>query len=341
MADPTSATSSSHTPSSSTSSSSPSSTSNGVRSPDAHDATATGAALSGYAKAAPTDAHLGWTPQQVEARTGGAGRTPADVTGSVKSNYGVPDRGLNNIPKEVFSDSRIRNEQYVKPLGGVESRFTPTDPAALKDPAAMRNAAQAASEFRNSTMESVRGQISEKGLGASTAAKQTAPSIEQTRAKAESTLIKENPAAFEGMSAAERDIAVSKQVIKSAGTSDPTFDAVVKGADEASLGLKTLKYGGRALMVVGAAIDAKSIADEAGKSMQTGDWRNTEKQTAKVAGGWLGAAAAGATVGAISGTIVPVLGNVAGFLIGAAAGAIGYWAGSQLGEAGFTAATGY
>ena len=333
MSDPTPATRSANTP--------PSPSSSGPRAPDAHDAVATGAALEGYAAAAPTDAHLGWTPAQVQARTGGQGRPLADVKGAVETNYGVPERGLNKIPNEVFSDSRIRNEQYLKPLEAVPSRFTPTDPAALKDPAAWRDAARSASDFRNATMETVRAQMSEKGLGASTAAKPTAPTFEQTQAKAESTLIKDNPAAFEGMSPAEREIAISKQVIKSAGQSDPSFDAIVKGADESALGLKTLKYGGRALMVVGAVVDGASIVNEARTSMQTGDWRNTEKQTAKVAGGWLGAAAAGAAVGAVSGTIVPGLGNVAGFVIGAAAGIFGYWAGSQLGEASFTAATGY
>jgi hypothetical protein len=58
----------------------------------------------------------------------------------------------------------------------------------------------------------------------------------------------------------------------------------------------------------------------------------TIKTGSRVAGGWLGAMAGSAALGAAAGTVVPGLGNVAGFLIGAAGGAIGYALGSSGGE---------
>jgi hypothetical protein len=307
------------------------------RPPEPHDATATGAALEGYARAAPTAPHLGWTEPQVLARTGGAGRPLADVLGAVET-YNVPPRGLHGIPGELFSDSRVRVDRYIGPLQGLEQRFAVSDPALAGDPQAWRNAARGASEYRNQVMQNTRASMSEMGLGASKTAKPTAPSFEQVFAKTEAGMLKSHPAVFDGLSAAQREIAVSQQVIRSAGKADPTFNALVHGADDAALGLKALKVGGRALMVVGAVVDGASIVGEARTSMQTGDWTNTGRQTARVAGGWLGAAAAGAAVGAVSGTVVPGLGNVTGFVIGAVAGGVGYWLGSQAGEAGFNAA---
>ncbi len=81
-----------------------------------------------------------------------------------------------------------------------------------------------------------------------------------------------------------------------------------------------------------------SVTRQVQESMKTGHWDNTGKEVSRVAGGWLGAAAAGALVGSASGSIVPVLGNVTGFLVGAAAGAVGYWLGSRGGEAAYQAA---
>jgi len=304
--------------------------------PDWNDAVGVAPGLWGYQAAAPTAPHLGWTLPQVNALTSGAGRPLADVLGAMDP-YGVPQRGLNGIPNTLFSDSRIRIDQYTLPLQSIPDRFTP--PASLiNDPAAWLDAARNASAERNTVMNNVRGMISEQGLGTSQAAKSTAPAFESVWNGATQKMLQQNPAVFDGLTDAERTIKVAQNVVQKAGTSDPTFNALVQGADEASLGLKTLKYGGRALMVVGAVVDGASIVNEAQTSMQTGDWTNTGRQTAKVAGGWLGAAATGAAVGAAAGTIVPGLGNVAGFLVGAAAGALGYWAGSQLGEAAFDAA---
>jgi hypothetical protein len=307
-----------------------------ARPPEPHDATGVGAGLGGYARTAPTAPHLGWTEPQVNARTGGAGRPLGEVLKAVES-YQVPQRGLNGIPQELFSDSKARIQQYLGPLQGLEQRFQVSNPAQLNNPQAWRDAARGASDYRNQLMESTRQAISEKGLGASQAAKATAPPFETVLAKTEQGMLKANPQAFEGLSASQRSIAISQQVIKNAAKADPTFNALVHGANDASRGLQALKLGGRALMVVGAVVDGASIVSEARKSQQTGDWSNTERQTAKVAGGWLGAAAAGAAVGAASGTIVPGLGNVAGFVIGAVAGGVGYWLGSQGGEAAYNA----
>lgn len=84
-------------------------------------------------------------------------------------------------------------------------------------------------------------------------------------------------------------------------------------------------------------MDGVSVTRQVQESMKSGHWDNTGKEVSRVAGGWLGAAAAGALVGSASGSIVPVLGNVTGFLVGAAAGAVGYWLGSRGGEAAYQA----
>ncbi len=307
-----------------------------VRSFQPADAKGVGPGLQGYARAAPTHPHLGWTPAQVEQRTQGAGRALKDVHGAMDV-YQVPRRGLNHIPREVFADARVRIDQYIKPLKTLPERFNITDPAQAQNPQAWRQAAQGASEYRNQLMESVRERISAKGLGASQAAKAVAPTFEQVWSKAETAVQKAQGAAYDAMTPAQREIVVSQKIIQNAGKTDPTFNALVQGADDAGRGLQVLKHGGRALVAVGAVMDGASVTREVQDSLKTGNWDNTGKEVSRVAGGWLGAAAAGAAVGAVSGTIVPGLGNVTGFLVGAAAGAVGYWLGSQGGAAAYQA----
>lgn len=308
-----------------------------IRAPRPDDAKGMGPGLQGYARSAPTHPHLGWTPEQINARTHGNGRLLKDVFQAMEG-YSVPKRGLHNIPPELFSDARTRVTEYMAPLKKLPGQFMISAPGQVNDPAAWRQAAQQASTQRNQIMESVREKISDKGLAASKNAKANAPSFDAVWQKADASLQKAQSAAYDAMTPAQREIAVARKIIEGAGKSDPTFDALVKGADEASGGLKALKHGGRALAVVGAVMDGVSVTKEVQSSLKTGNWDNTGKEVAKVAGGWLGAAAAGAAVGAVSGSIVPGLGNVAGFIVGAVAGAAGYWLGSQGGEALYQAA---
>lgn len=186
-------------------------------------------------------------------------------------------------------------------------------------------------------MKNVREQLSAKGLVASESAKKNALTFEDLWDKEASRLEEKPKAGGNTMSAAQKEIAISREIIKTAGKSAPTFDAAVQNADSASRSLKALKHGGRALAVVGAVMDGVSVTRQVQESMKTGHWDNTGKEVSRVAGGWLGAAAAGALVGSASGSIVPVLGNVTGFLVGAAAGAVGYWLGSRGGEAAYQA----
>jgi len=306
------------------------------RLPEPNDAAGVGAGLEGYSRAAPTHPHLGWTPRQVDAQTRGLGRPLGETLQHMQS-YDVPQRGLHRLPAELFADARVRVQHYINVLDKLPERFTPAAGAPRE---AWIAAAEAASNERNLVMNQVRGMISEKGLGASVAAKAEAPSWAKVWNSNMKKLQAADPAAWDAMTPAARDIATAQKIIQGAGKSDPTFNALVRGVDDAALGLKTLKYGGRALAVVGAVTDAVNIGSEVRTSLRTGEWSNTGRETAKVAGGWLGAAAAGAGVGAAAGTIVPGLGNAAGFLVGAAAGAVGYWAGSQGGEALFNAITG-
>lgn len=97
---------------------------------------------------------------------------------------------------------------------------------------------------------------------------------------------------------------------------------------------KAVHFGGRALVVAGAVMDGADVIGAAIDDVQRGDGHATQtiKTGSKVAGGWLGAMAGSAALGAAAGTIVPGLGNIAGFLVGAAGGAIGYALGSSGGE---------
>lgn len=306
-----------------------------VRPPNSSDAKGLGPGLEGYARAAPTHPHLGWTQPQVDAQTRGSGRALKDVLGAMDS-YQVPKRGLNAIPNELFADARVRIREYIRPLSELPSKFNVTNPAEISSPEAWRRAAQGASEQRNQIMDKVRERISAKGLGASQNAKPNASSFDEVWKKSANALEAKGDT-FAGKTPAQREILISQKIIQGAGKADPTFNALVKGADDAGRGLQAMKYGGRALVAVGAVMDGVSVTRQVQKSMETGNWDNTGKEVSRVAGGWLGAAAAGATVGAVSGTIVPGLGNVAGFVVGAVAGAAGYWLGSQGAEAAYDA----
>ena len=312
-------------------------------SPRTDDAKGVGTGLLGYARAAPVDAHLGWLPEQLEAAAQDAGSSLKDsrplkqVLAATEHGYQISQRGLNAIAGELFADARIRIEQYIRPLKTLSEKFFITDPAKAGDPLAWRQAAKEASESRNQIMKNVRQQLSAKGLAASESAKKNAPIFKKLWKKNEIDIRKTQGAAYAAMPAAQKDIAISQKIIEGAGKSDPTFNAITQNADGASRSLKALKHGGRALAVVGAVMDGVSVTRQVQESMKTGHWDNTGKEVSRVAGGWLGAAAAGALVGSASGSIVPVLGNVTGFLVGAAAGAVGYWLGSRGGEAAYQA----
>lgn len=93
-----------------------------------------------------------------------------------------------------------------------------------------------------------------------------------------------------------------------------------------------LKWGGRALMAYGAAMDAASLYSEVQTSRRTGNYGNTVNETVRIAGGWSGAWAvggAGAEFGAGFGLAFgPVGALVGGFAGGVVGGAIGYSMGS-------------
>lgn len=285
-------------------------------SPRTDDAKGVGTGLLGYARAAPVDAHLGWLPEQIEAAAQDAGSSLKDsrplkqVLAATEHGYQLPARGLNAIAGELFSDARLRVEQYIRPLKTLPEKFFITDPAKAGDPLAWRQAAKEASESRNQIMKNVRQQLSAKGLAVSESAKKNASVFKELWRETASRLKEELKPDGKTMSAAQKDIAISQKIIEKAGKSDPTFNAITQNADSASRSLKALKHGGRALAVVGAVMDGVSVTRQVQESMKTGHWDNTGKEVSRVVGGWLGAAA----------------------------GAVGYWLGSRGGEAAYQAA---
>ena len=103
--------------------------------PRTDDAKGVGTGLLGYARAAPVDAHLGWLPEQLEAAAQDAGSSLKDsrplkqVLAATEHGYQLPARGLNAIAGELFSDARLRVEQYIRPLKTLPKKFFITDPA--------------------------------------------------------------------------------------------------------------------------------------------------------------------------------------------------------------------
>ena len=103
-----------------------------------------------------------------------------------------------------------------------------------------------------------------------------------------------------------------------------------------------MRYGrpvGRGLLGLGIAIDAISLGMEVNRSLETGNWSNTGREAAGIAGGWVGAWA-GAKGGAMVGAYIGSLGGPLGILVGGAIGGIlggvgGYLAGSSLARAAF------
>lgn len=126
---------------------------------------------------------------------------------------------------------------------------------------------------------------------------------------------------------------------KGAGSAFGVVDHQVATSAERNLGrvMKVAKPLGRAAMVVGAVVDGASLYREARTSARTGNWKNTEVEGARIAGGWTGAWAGaeaggtlGATIGAFGGPVGIAVGGAVGGFVG---GALGYWGGSKAGQA--------
>lgn len=309
----------------------------GDRLGDLNPAGSTGAAIEAYARAAPTAPVLGLTPGQlVRAAPGTAPATAGTMVDAVKVAYGIPERGLRSVPGDVFADSRVRIDSYMSRVAGIPDAHRVSDPGRIGDPAAWRDAARGASDARNTYLQDTRSRLSESGLKVSQDMKAAPPSLEQLLDKASRKVA---PTLEPGASRAARDIAAAAEVIESAGRGNAAVNAMVTHLDAAGTVVKGLAAS-HVLVAAGAVVDGIGLAGEARISGRTGDWSNTERAGAKVAGGWVGAALGGAAVGAAAGTIVPLVGNVGGLVIGAAVGAIGYVAGSWLGGRAFDAAVG-
>lgn len=111
--------------------------------------------------------------------------------------------------------------------------------------------------------------------------------------------------------------------------------SIAQGALKADMSpavAQALHIGGKGLFVVGAALDAATLGGSLKEDLDRGDGhlKKTVQTGAEIAGGWLGAAAAGAGAGCLAGTVFPGLGNIAGAVIGFAAGAGGYFLGHDV-----------
>lgn len=145
--------------------------------------------------------------------------------------------------------------------------------------------------------------------------------------------------------------AVYREIVESSGRPDAAWN--LKAAERSALAGEIRGAGqliGRTATVVGVVTDGASLAHEIKLSAKTGDYTNSYREGARIAGGWGGAwvagkagAASGALLGGALGSFVPVLGNGVGAAIGGvvgglAGGVAGYWAGSKVAAITFNAA---
>ena len=86
------------------------------------------------------------------------------------------------------------------------------------------------------------------------------------------------------------------------------------------------------MRVVGAVIDSFGVVQEARKSAESGNWDNTRRQAATVAGGWIGAALVGGGAGALSVTVFSSGDQVTALVTSVSAVVVGYVVGSWLGR---------
>ena len=143
---------------------------------------------------------------------------------------------------------------------------------------------------------------------------------------------------------------VYREIVESSGRPNAEWNA--KAAQRSALASEIRGAGqiiGRTATVVGAVSDTVSLAQEVNTSVKTGNYDNTYKEGARIAGGWTGAwvagkagAATGAFAGGAAGSFFPIVGNgvgvaIGGVLGGLIGGATGYWAGGKLGTATYEA----
>ncbi|HEY8202130.1 MAG TPA: hypothetical protein VII47_12350 [Actinomycetota bacterium] len=223
--------------------------------------------------------------------------------------------------RTLISDSRIRLREYIGVIKEIPGKYRLPDDASLAE---LRRAAEDASAERNAALERTREMVSEEGRAFSEALKEKGLTFDQLMKK--STL--KHPEWTEAQHL--------RGIVESSSHSRPSVTAVAKG-------LSYAEHAGKALMVVGAAVDGYSLGTEIDKSLQTGNWGNTEKEAARITGGWTGAWAGGEAGAWIGGSIGafggPVGIAVGGFIGGLAGGIAGYWKGSEAGEYYYDAAT--
>jgi len=139
---------------------------------------------------------------------------------------------------------------------------------------------------------------------------------------------------------------VYREIVAASGRPNNAMNASVIERLKMPFGMNAagLRVAGRALgiagLVYGAVTDSRSLYKQYQIGKQSGNFGNTYREGARIAGGWAGAfivgeagAAAGAYVGGLIGSVVPVLGTgvgaaVGGFIGGAIGGIVGYNAGS-------------
>jgi hypothetical protein len=137
---------------------------------------------------------------------------------------------------------------------------------------------------------------------------------------------------------------VYREIAEASGRPDPKTNASAAQRSAVAENVRNVgKTVGRGALIVGAVADGASLVNEINTSNKTGNYDNTYKEGARIAGGWAGAwaggklgAASGAAIGGALGSVVPILGNGVGAAVGGIVGGFiggffGYKAGEQAG----------
>jgi hypothetical protein len=143
---------------------------------------------------------------------------------------------------------------------------------------------------------------------------------------------------------------VYREIVESSGRPNAEWNAKASQRSALASNIKGVGQAiGKVATVVGVVSDGVSLAQEINTSSKTGNYNNTYKEGARIAGGWSGAwvagkagAAGGAALGGALGSVVPVLGNGVGAAIGGVIGGLvggitGYWAGGKAATATYDA----
>ena len=225
---------------------------------------------------------------------------------------------------DAVGDSRIRLDYYNARVIGLPDIYRLGPDATIDQ---LRANAEVASGERNAALDETRARISEQGLDWSRDLKRSGLPFDQVERMYIDKL---------GADPKNPGPEVYREIIEASGRSNTTVTNTAKTLVGIEKGVNMVA---KPLMVVSAGLDGYSLGTEINQSINTGNWQNTGRESARIAGAWTGAwagaetgALSGAVVGAWTGPLAPLAVPAFTLLGGLGGGVVGYWKGGQVGQ---------